>query len=63
MNGPVRTPRCIVCGCAISDDGPEQSDAWLASMCPRCHEASEHSLSDHVEEYELSVMYEPRSAF
>ena len=46
MVGPPTIHRCISCGCVIADDGPEQTEAWLASLCPECHEASVHSLRD-----------------
>jgi len=32
-------PTCCSCGDTIYDDGADQTDAWLASMCPGCHEA------------------------
>lgn len=59
-----RVPRCIVCGCAISDDGPEQTDAWLASMCPEDFEASESSLREwDSNNADRTLEHEPRSAF
>jgi hypothetical protein len=46
-------PACISCGEALHDDGPEQTDAWLASMCGECFKASEASTfvdpNDHAE--------------
>lgn len=71
-------PCCIACGEAISDDGAEQTDAWLESMCGPCHEARESGLRDWDAQNEIdevaeaeyerrnadhSCDYEPRSAF
>lgn len=71
-------PGCRECGCAISDNGPEQSDAWVKSMCVDCHAAEARALVeleaetqrqvDADAEYDardadMTMAYEPRSAF
>lgn len=65
MNGPARTPSCCSCGCSISDDGPDQTEAWLASLCGECFsvEAARELEERRAEQYDAEVQYEPRSAF
>lgn len=75
---PPVTPHCISCGDAIHDDGAEQTEAWLSSLCPECYDAQEAGLSKYEESWQTeadaiasydhdnadrSREYEPRGAF